>query len=286
MIDYYLHNGRERLHQAMTAMADALRLSQRAVSSSTRPDVTGSEPAPLQPGESIDGLAGLYEVLNRDDPHYCYDFAVTAIPPAIDQDEDLLVAAVQQATSTSCVTVKIFARFREAVVERPVPGSFTVDPSGNDDLVRDLERFYRYGRPFQAPAGTVTTEMDLPGGLGGRLEDAGARLGPAVESNAGHQIRLAIFDPAGQLLAEPLIEMAPATRGQGGSGGYGEEQQGAFGIELLTDLSTGNSTLSMNALPMTGRRPELLLDGLRCAVEFRHPNQFRIRPPTGPDRAR
>lgn len=281
VIDYYLHDGRERLNAAVTPLSHALRLAQRAARRPTT-DEEASEPATLQPGETLDGLAGLYDLLNRDDPHYRYEFAVTATPPRLDQAEELLVAAVQQGSDAGCVTVKVFARFREAVVERPVPGSVSFDPSEHDELARDLDLFGRFGRPFNAPAGTVTGEMDLPGGLGGNFEGAAAQIGPPQDGMDNEQLRFAVLSPDDEVLAEPVLNMQPMFRGSAGVGRYGEEQHGAFGLEMLTELSRGHTSLTIKGLALPDRRPQLLLEGLRFVTEFRPPNRFRIRPAYGP----
>lgn len=281
VIDHYLQGGRERLAASVASLSSALRLAQRAARRPTVGEEGVTEPAALQPGETLEGLAGLYDLLNRDDPHYRYEFAVTATPPPIDQAEDRLVAVVQEGSPGGCVTVKVFARFREAVIERPVPGSISFDPSSDEDLARDLDLFERFGRPFEAPAGTVSTEMDLPGGLGGHLEGASATIGPPAGGSSSEQLRIAVLDPDRNVLAEPILDMRPLFRGSRGVGRYGEEHHGAFGLELLTDLTTGHTSISMGPLPLTGRRPEQLIEGLRFATEFRHPNRFRVRPAYG-----
>lgn len=290
VIDYYLRAGRERLSSAMTSMASALRLAQRAARRSTGAEDPVDEPRPLAPADTVDGLVGLHDLLNRDDPHYRYDLAVTASAsaPTLDRSEHLLVAAVQYGYPGSgsddgtVVTIKVYARCRMAVHERPVPGSFSVNPTGDDDLARDLELFHRYGRPFQIPQGALTVDVDLPGGLGGVMEGASGSIAPAPEPGTGHQIYIAVVDPDGQVLAEPLVDMRPAARGGVGMYGYGEDHAGAFTIEMRTDLTTGASNIETRSGNLTGRRPHDLVEGLRFLTEFTYPNSFRIRPPYGP----
>ncbi|WP_226366986.1 hypothetical protein [Pseudonocardia sp. ICBG162] len=288
VIDYYLHGGRERLSGAMTSMASALLLAQRAARRPTEAEAEATEPAPLAPADTIDGLIGLHDLLNRDDPHYRYDLAVSGSPPPLDRDEPLLVAAVQRGTpgrgadDGTVVTIKVYARCRMSVYERPIPGSFVVDPTGDDDLARDLELFHQYGRPFQIPQGALTVDVDLPGGLGGVMEGASGQITPASEPGAEQQLYIAVADPDGQVLAEPLVDMQPLTGGVLGVYRSGEDHEGAFTIEMRTDLSTRMSKVEIRPGDLAGRRPHDLLEGLRFVTSFVHPNSFRFRPAYGP----
>lgn len=288
VVDYYLGDGRERLAEAVGELSATLRLAQRAArrpTSTVEPDV---EPGPLQPAEALEGLTAYHAVLNRD-PHFRYDFSLDARRPALDQSEHLLLAAVQRGTDEQgWITVKIFARFREAVVERPVPGVVTFDSSGDDRLAEDLRLFHDFGRPFNAPQGTVTTELDLPGGLGGRLDGAALEITPAAaarpnRASPSDQLRLAVLDPADEVLAEVLLDMQPPTRGARGLQRGGAEANGVFAFSMRTDLTTGLTDIELQSRSVTGLRPALAIDGLRFHQAFRHPHRLLIRPAYGPD---
>jgi hypothetical protein len=87
------------------------------------------------------------------------------------------------------------------------------------------------------------------------MEGASGSIGPAPEPGTGHQIYIAVVDPDGQVLAEPLVDMRPSVRGGVGMYGYGEDHAGAFIIEMRTDLTTGTSNMETRSGNLTGRRP-------------------------------
>ena len=55
----------------------------------------------------------------------------------------------------SWVTVKIYAVSRQSVTERPIPISFTLRVERGSELERDIRYSERYGRPIEAPTGSV-----------------------------------------------------------------------------------------------------------------------------------
>ena len=63
VVDYYLHDGRERLDNAIIELTNVLRLQQRFIQ-----DGQLDTQSPLRPGEVGDGLAALHQSLNRHDP--------------------------------------------------------------------------------------------------------------------------------------------------------------------------------------------------------------------------
>lgn len=113
VIDYYLHNGRERLETLVGQLTDVIRLGYRLGDGASKP---------LMPRDVESGLIGLYAALNAHDPHYRYAYSVDADFPEV-HDEPFLIAGVQKRTDVACVTFKIYARFAEAEQERPVPGN-------------------------------------------------------------------------------------------------------------------------------------------------------------------
>lgn len=283
VVDYYLHDGKQRLEHAIVALTNVLRLQQRIPAANG--EVPGSQlPAVnLQPSEIVDGLSALHDILNKHDPHFRYDFSVDHERPEI-PDAPFLLAAFQQGDEHRCVTFKIFARYAEAVIERPVPGSAQITAEPGSDLHRDLELFERYGRPFEAPIGSVTANVDLPGGLGQPIEGGALKIGLAATTVADNELRISIVDEGGTVLAQPLVKMQPVIRGQSGQGAraYGIEEHGAFTIEILIDLDTRNTQIILSTGDLAGHRPAELLEGLRLLAHFRPPHQMAVRPAYGP----
>lgn len=282
VVDYYLGNGKQRLDRAIVALTDVLRLSQwltGATASSSQTDPA----APLQPSETISGLRALHETLNKYDPHFRYDFSVDHEQPVIPRLPYLL-AAVQEGDGDRWVTFKIFARFAEAVIERPVPGNVAVRGQTGSRLDRDLQLFHDYGRPFQTPPGAASVSFDLPGGFAPSIEDGQLSIGPLAAGTEQHELRLAVVDEAGVVLAEPRICMEPATRGPSGRGirTFGTEEHGTFTFEMMTELATGKTRLDFRLGDLPGRRPADVLEGLRFLAQHRPPHRVSLRPGYGP----
>jgi hypothetical protein len=186
------------------------------------------------------------------------------------------------------VTFKIFARFREALAERPVPGNLEIRAEPGSDLHHDLELFHRYGRPLNIPSGAATFSMDLPGGLGGGPFLVERMLiGPAASNAATRELRLSILDAIGTVLAETLVQMEPATTGMSGQGYrvFGVEANHAFTIEMLIDPEPGRLRMAFDIGDVAGQRPALLVEGLRFLTHFRSPNRLQVRPAYGPGQA-
>lgn len=109
---------------------------------------------------------------------------------------------------------------------------------------------------------------------------------PAASPEGQYELRLSVLDDAGVVLAEPLLRMQPATRGQSGRGvrAFGTEQHGVFTFEMMTNLDTGLTSVQLKLGDLAGRRPEQLLDGLRFLAQFRSPHRLGVRPAYGPGR--
>src|SRR5665647_2900064 len=155
VVDYYLHDGKERLQAALETLTAVLRieLSTSAPASEGGPSAPPHS-GPLAASETVASLSSLHAILNEHDPHFYYDFSVDTIRPEVPDQPDL-VAAVQQSDETRCVTFKIFARCKASFVERPVPISVKITADPDSDLHRDLQVFEKYGRPLTTPAGST-----------------------------------------------------------------------------------------------------------------------------------
>jgi hypothetical protein len=285
VIDYYLHDGRDRLEAALESLTAVLRTSMRiGLAGAEAGGPIGSPSGPLRPAETAGTLAALHAALNEHDPHFSYDYSVDTARPEV-PDQPGLVAAVQDGDGKRWVTFKVSARCAESLVERPVPLSLTITADPASDLQRDIEAFDKYGTPFTAPAGTADAEIDLPGGLGGTITGGSVRLEPAASTRtAGHDIRLQVVDPADQIIAETIVHMDPPTTGPSRRGmrGHGTEQYGVFAFEVLTDLDAQTVSYTLRPGDLTGTPPGRALAGLQVLREFRYPNGLRIAAPFGP----
>lgn len=274
VVDYYLANGRDRLQQAMQALAGAIGIG------------GFTAPADLSGSASIPGLAGIHETINKTDPHYRYDFAVNSAQIALPAAEDALVAAVQREYNESWVTFKIYARCLEALRERPIPFSLVVDLKDAPAETRlEFENFHKYGTAASAPTGSVTFFTDLPGGLGGSFTGGSAQLGPVYLSGGStYQLRLRILEPSGAVVAETRVDMeAPTVGVQGvGYGAYGVESSGVFDLRILTDIGSPLLRIHLGARDFSGKHPSEVLPAVQFISAFAAPNVLQFAQPYGP----
>ncbi|GAA2729393.1 hypothetical protein CAE01nite_28740 [Cellulomonas aerilata] len=271
VVDYYLHDGRDRLETALSSMTDILRLEKR---------LTGG--GPIQPAEAIDGLLALDDALNRSDPFYRYSISLGDTD--LTREEEWLVAAAQTSDGSRTVTVRVFARCAESVVERPVPMSVRIDPAGDTELLAKLRDFTKFGVGFTAPDGTVDVDMDLPGGLGGSLKSGSLTISPARRKGELVEFRLQVLDPQGATVAESRVRQVEFSEGTSKLGARTllAEERDAFTMEIRFDLETQTTTCHFEASDPSGRRPEDVVAGFRVLKALCSPNLFRIVPLFGP----
>lgn len=274
VIDYYLHNDRERLRETTDALAAAF----------GAPQTSGDEPAVVTPASVFGQLKAIQALLDTD-PHFAYDIHLDNTRPRDFVDAPTLVASVQVGyvdRSRPCLSVNVHARFAEAVNERSIPLNFEIKVEPGTKLHEDLRLFQKYGTPFTAPEGTVSGTVGLPGGLGGDFENGALHILDA--SGERYDLRLQVRDDSYVLLAEVLIHMEPVTTGFDRSGvrAHGKDDASVFEFELLTDLDAGKTDLSFTKLDASGKPPAAVLEPLRLLAAVKAPNQLVMALPQGP----
>lgn len=279
VIDYYIHDGRERLQRSIVDLRALAGLS------------PGSDQL-VEPSDVTESLGKLYALLNRDDPHYRYEFEVTSTPPDPRHlvAKDGLVASVTQASADVAVTHHVFAKYAMATEDSPIPLTFNVAIADFDEeTAKAWERSMRYGTEVALPYGSVRDfHAELPGGLPGEAAVGGARLFP-VEGGPDRPYRLRVraLSHENDVLAEALLDMEPVTRGPlGGIRGHGKEEAGAFELELLVDPDQDNATgrveFTIGLCDLTGLEPAAIRAGIKFLNELRHPNKMQFAPVYGP----
>lgn len=281
VVDYYLHDGRQRRDKTIEDL--------RALVGIARPAVGQI----VAPGDITNPLASLYELLNRDDPHYRYEFAVTTSPPGASHfiEQPGLVASFAHGRDGVAVIHHIFARYRMATEDAPIPLTFTVQQGEMDNATAaEWQRAIRYGTPVLLPIGTVTdAHFGLPGGLAANPAEIVMRMSAASGDSARpYRLRLRLVDPEGLQLADALMAMEPVTRGMigGGTRAYGTEAGGAFSVEILIDIqgdgTLGDVRFNLSIADLTGLPPAAIRSGLRFLAAFHQPNCLEFAPEFGP----
>lgn len=242
--DYYLADGKARLQQAHQDLMAVL-------------DARDSASGDAGQGALTDGLAALHRTLNRNDPHYRYDFAVGRTR---DRDSFLLteppgtlVCTAQRSDGDTCVTWHVHARCDESVRERPIPLELSFDLDGDPTLQEALRLFIEYGKPFTAPHGSATITADLPGGLSAREQRGAVWLLPTAEdARRRYVLRLRAVASDGTASAPVHLEMNAPTVGSRGVRLSGEHDGGAFTFEAFHDLEPSHMQLHFRARDLTG----------------------------------
>jgi hypothetical protein len=276
VIDYYLHDGQDRLKVMIADLRDLARLP---------PSATG---AAVEPGDLTDPLSSLLQALNRQDPHYRYDFQVTTEPPIL-FERPYLVASVTDSGPGAYVSFHIYARYASAPEDRPIPITFAV--SGEDltpEGAEAVEAMLRYGRPVDLPAAAIKDlNIDMPGGLGITDATGGIKVGPTrSDSDQPSQVVWAILPPGSmQPVAQLVFDMEAPTRGQlGGLFVRGTDTTGVVAASITIDPPADEHPairLSVTLIDLEGKPIRQALPGLRFAGQFTAPNCLAFGPEYG-----
>lgn len=281
--DYYLHGGSERIKSAMT---DVVKILQRDVAlPAAGDDVTST--SILEPHELHEHLARIGRVLDGD-PHFRYGFSVDPGAPGTAggdiharamaarrlHEEPGLIAGSQKITPDGmCITFRIFARFDEALNERPIPIKlrFQFEPGSAEQHAFDDWR--KYGRPLTA---AVDMDADLPGGLGGSFKSATATILP-TDSGTKHENRHRIVAPNGAVLAELRFSMS-STTGLDRTGAWvqGQDTSGLLSVEGQLDATDRSGKLQFSLVDPTGHEAMEIAPAIHFLANFSHPNRLQV----------
>jgi hypothetical protein len=68
--------------------------------------------------------------------------------------------------------IKVYAKFAAALSERPITTTVQVDVTGDPALAESFEQFLNFGTDLTIPSSAASAELNLPGGLGGTIDNA------------------------------------------------------------------------------------------------------------------
>lgn len=265
VVDYYLRDGRARIEQRYR---DLLRMR----------DLIESADAGVRPGEVIGGLRELLEALNRDDPHYRYAFEASHDWPAAEVERaraGLVMAMTECVLDRGCVTIRVFARHRHAVQERPITISFGVQPDSQAHV--DLAQALNFGSTAVLPDGSVSNlQVAAPGGLEATAASAGMRVsGYADEDFVPFRLQFAVLDADGHELARTPVAVTERRSGLLGKELSCADAGGAFSLSMrITDPSAGHIDVSMSSwsLDFWGRPAAPTATGVSLLSHLHAPN--------------
>jgi hypothetical protein len=226
VIDYYVRDGKARLEGRVRDLQHLL-------------DQPGT---PLRAADISGRLESLRAAINRDDPHYRYEFSTSATAPTARQEPGLVMTRSVQLADGSWLTTDVFARYPQATEDDPIGGSMNIvipgdtDQAGSGSLQADVEAFLDFGRGLELPEGTIKDLVVLaPAGMAGEAPSGSAAFGPAYLTDFRSQTNhFQVVDPTGTVLAETSVHMSAATRGPRG----GVELAGVMREEPSTSASS------------------------------------------------
>ncbi|MDP9643677.1 hypothetical protein J2S53_003622 [Actinopolyspora lacussalsi] len=273
VVDYYFRDGKERLEAKIREMASATGLFVKAS--------TGAD-CYLTVADTKKGLVDLHNLVNSLDPHFYYDFSVESESPTPIESPGL-VFSLTEGESGCFVTFRVFAKYLEALKDRPIDFHVRVDPS--DSEVREkFEEFLDFGTPLDASDGVVANvTANLPGGLGG-TQSGPVSIEPISKDKPSHSVRFQVVDPSGEELALCRIRMNQPYVGvrQAGVSNVGNEEGRCFTVRSKANPETLQWNFNFQLHDVSGRAPEKVLHGLRLLNQLVYPNQLRIGPEYGP----
>lgn len=277
IVDYYLHDGKDRLQAAMGDLTAILaRRSGR------------QQDDPLIATDVMPDLRSIYGALNEHDPFYRYEFSVSdSPPPAETSGEPGLVGVHATQYESVWIAIKIYALSTAALEEAPVGGRVQITvPDGDGELREQIQKFIDYGAPVTMPLGTVSGSLGLPGGLGGEFEGGGLQVLAAPEdpNSEPAKLSLAVLEPESDtVIASTTIRRTELSAGERGLRSLFADQAELFTLEMLTTAGRLDGTMVLGVeYDLAGRRPGELVDGLKVLAAWRAPNRLAFAPTFGP----
>lgn len=269
IVDYYLRDGKGRLAVALAELNSFVH----------RPS---GELSAIEPVTAEGSLAATHALINKLDPHFRYDFGVTAELPAL-QDEPGLVFASTMGRDANYVTFRVFEKQEGALEDHPIRalGQFHTPDEETRRAVRD---FFDYGAPLYLAQATISA--NLPGGLDGSEQTGSISITPLVanETQPSH-VRYQICDADENEVAIVRMRVEVVTTGIRGKNwrAVAEEWPNkTFTIEQRYTDDTDIMNLSFRPATLTGKYPDHVLVGLRFLNSLRAGNSIRMGPEFGP----
>ncbi|UZF59285.1 hypothetical protein LH935_28275 (plasmid) [Gordonia polyisoprenivorans] len=172
--------------------------------------------------------------------------------------------------------------------ERPITSTFTVNTSVDPQLSAEFDRFLDFGTPVHIPAEAASATFDLPGNLGGHLDQAEiliTAMPGALEPV--ETLILGVRSESGEVVAElPMQLTGPGTVGvRGGSRAEWRDAASMVTLEIRTqpDPLQVEMTIHTN-WEIAGRRPDEVLAGLEVIAAMQPGASVGISPDFGPRR--
>jgi hypothetical protein len=249
---------------------------------------------PLRAADIGGKLEELRAAINRDDPHYRYEFSTSATAPTVPDEPGLVMIQGVQLSDGGWLSTQVYARYPQATEDAPIGGSMQIqlprgaDQTGSGSLQADLEAFLDFGRGLELPEGTIQdVVIRAPGGLSTEASTAKGVLGAAYLTEfRPHNERLQVVDSSGTVMTEATVHMTAATGGlRGGIEVAGIDAGGAFDVRIQLmppEEERRKVRLTVSGRDFVGVPVRHLLPGLRLMDSLHAPHELIWRPEFGP----
>jgi hypothetical protein len=275
VIDYYLRDEKARLLGRVRTLSQLL----------------ADPETPPRPADAAASILELRSEVNDADPHYRYDIAVTGEPPDSPNPRSIL-SQTRGFDGVGFVTIDVFARYPQALLDRPISGSFSVVVVDEERGVNILDAYrdhVDYGRALEVPEGALGGfKINAPGGLSGDHKGGRARLGPrTVPAGAPDRVEISLMSPQDLKIAQVTVRVTDVTVGNRGIELSGREAAGAFEYELRIDKPDGAgpqapATWGVSRQTFAGKAAASVLQAARFLHGLRAPNRILVTLYRGP----
>ncbi len=276
VIDYFFAGGQEKARKRVPALQSAL-----------------TDPRhPITPADVMTSLEMLRVALNRDDPHYEYDFQITRDQP--DTSRLSRAAALHNTASMEgggFLTVAVYPRHLYSLHDSPITTTLEIAVPQQEitaelrEAIRDFEHF---GRAVEFPAGTVIAEINAPAGLGGRFEGASVSIGPALLTTTPPPMRLVVRTPNNTTVSEVKLSLGKVTKGPaGGVEASLSDESGFLSATLQVsppdqeEPESRHATLTWSVAPIGAAPVMRAIPVVRFVRALTPPNTIELRPEFG-----
>jgi hypothetical protein len=266
VIDYYLRGGQARIAAAHAEVLSLVGLER------------------VNDGLTVDEVTERIQLALRvldHDPHYWFEFRFgQGLPPAPSDRPGLVMHSLRgDSAADRWTAIDIIARCAASAEVQPITINGTVNIEPGTELAEQWQAFVTYGAPVILPAGAVTGEVHAPAGLGGSLDGAVLRTGPAAHAELGDnaEMYLEVLDPEGHVLASADIERVERSQGIGGGiRAVLRETHGIFTIEDRYNLAETSTSRNLSVSDITGLPVRIARAGVEVVFHLHAPNQLRI----------
>lgn len=246
IVDYFFDGGRRKVQEAAAQLLEGFRLK----------ELTHGIPDDLSVDDVRQGMSSAVAFLNERDVYYKYGLSVGPASPGVggflpQTSQANLVTSVHQADKNVAVRIDIFAKTALSIQERPITVDLRMRAAPGSTEEQSIKDFLKYGSPLDLPLGTVEADFDGPDVMQQPMVEGALRLHPASGSEDGEpQLRLVLFDQAGEQLTSLLVDREYTTHGQS-KDGFVQGLEAAFTdvsgcLSLLIRFDLEHQSTSMN----------------------------------------